>query len=493
MQAPIPDDWINEAWLCYAIQWPDSTKWLAILNGLLSNPRQGRFWNAQTGSIINVQVTGKEIWYRNQPLVPCADSEDCPGQTVPETVYVYCAADDDESEEDMSNCNSPTPPIKITDGVLYYWFCCQWVQIGFVGSLTNSALPDEPLVPPDDPADPNPTYSACGKAKAIRDFMVLVMHAIWDARASGPLMVGEVQGEIGYDLNNTWMVYCGVKCIEFNALDGGWDSSPLGWNLYDPIEQDQILCKLSALFADDAAGVPEDELFEAIKWVYINEMLIDLPRRFCWSYAFNAVGKGVLDTVAKLGATNTAADCTCPDPPIQLFPNIGSGADWRYVWDLKNALPAYISLVGTSHHQLGQGVWDDCGATQNYNKPQIDIQFDQMDNGSVLTNVGIIYMTRGDEQYNAGSGLNRWCMETINHLAVADYVAATGELPAQAGTWQLSKVVNDALDADDNTVRIGVDVYHAGEQKTDVIGNSVVILAVLAAGTGPGPLSTPPE
>jgi len=496
MQAPIPADWTNDAWICYALQWPDSVHWLAILHGLLSNPRQGRFWNAASGSIKDVQEVGAEIWYRNQPLVPCADSEDCPGQAEPETVYITCwETPGDENNEacDEMSSSCPTPPIKIENGILYYWFCCQWTQIGFVGSLAPSggALDEGAWIPPEGPA-PDPPFdcTACAKATAVVNFVAQVANSIWDAK-SDPLAMLQIQAEIGANLNDVWTLSAIGKALEFVALSGGWTGSPTGYNLYDVWEQQDIKYRIANIFDDDCAGIPDDDTFERVKWAYIDEMILDLPRRFFWSHVLNAIGRGLLSDVSIAGATQTGTDCSAPTPTLPLFQGHGEAAEWRYVFDLRNALPAYAELGAGSHHQIGQGVWADLGPTSNNNLPQVKLHLDQIDNGSVLTNCALIYVTRGDEDYNNGSGC-KWKAEDTEHIGVADMEALTGTTPAAAGEWTLAKVVSDPLGAAEDVFDVGVSVYHAGAQLDDLIENSVVIVAILAAGTGPGPLSTPP-
>lgn len=54
LQGTIPDDWDGE-YCRYAVCWPASPQWLAVLRGVLSLPTRGRFWDAGMGSIIGAQ------------------------------------------------------------------------------------------------------------------------------------------------------------------------------------------------------------------------------------------------------------------------------------------------------------------------------------------------------------------------------------------------------------------------------------------------------
>ena len=64
-QQAIPNDWDEVSWCCVVVEWPSSIEWMTILNGLLSNPTQGRYWDASTGVIVAAQVVGNEIVNRN--------------------------------------------------------------------------------------------------------------------------------------------------------------------------------------------------------------------------------------------------------------------------------------------------------------------------------------------------------------------------------------------------------------------------------------------
>jgi hypothetical protein len=65
MRIPIPDDWDGVSWCCYLVEWPESESWKAILNGQVTAPSKGRFWDERTGTITDVQEIGLEIFERN--------------------------------------------------------------------------------------------------------------------------------------------------------------------------------------------------------------------------------------------------------------------------------------------------------------------------------------------------------------------------------------------------------------------------------------------
>lgn len=68
MQIPIPDDWDGVSTCRWAICWPDSVKWRAILSGLVELPNQGRFWDFSTGNFLLLRAQFKPIYDYNFDL-----------------------------------------------------------------------------------------------------------------------------------------------------------------------------------------------------------------------------------------------------------------------------------------------------------------------------------------------------------------------------------------------------------------------------------------
>src|SRR3970040_2523363 len=78
MKIPIPEDWDGETWKRFSVCWPDSPSWIALLNGFVTTPMRGRFWDERTGSIVGVQATGRQIFQNNDPLdETCMTCEEC--------------------------------------------------------------------------------------------------------------------------------------------------------------------------------------------------------------------------------------------------------------------------------------------------------------------------------------------------------------------------------------------------------------------------------
>jgi len=75
-QGVIPDDWTGE-YCRYAICWPASEQWLAVLRGVLTLPARGRFWDEHTGTITEAQEVIRETFDNNlhlrEVIMACGD------------------------------------------------------------------------------------------------------------------------------------------------------------------------------------------------------------------------------------------------------------------------------------------------------------------------------------------------------------------------------------------------------------------------------------
>lgn len=194
--------------------------------------------------------------------------------------------------------------LKVEGGVLYAKNdCCEWVAVGSVAGQTEDIGP----TPLDTTGGQNPpTYSACGKAKAIVDFAYLIMEAGWAAKDELPWhYVRQVEQSVGYDLDNFYVVQLCSNLAVADVL------GIVQEEVMDPFKRQDALCKIVDLFSNDAAGVPDSALYEQIKSIVSNEQWL---YQELWRSVFDAMGRVDMDTVARLGATDTAADCGCPDP-----------------------------------------------------------------------------------------------------------------------------------------------------------------------------------
>lgn len=76
-QGTIPSDWLGE-YCRYAVCWPKSDAWLAVLRGVLTLPARGRFWDEHTGSITEAQEVIRQTFDNNlhleEVIMACNDT-----------------------------------------------------------------------------------------------------------------------------------------------------------------------------------------------------------------------------------------------------------------------------------------------------------------------------------------------------------------------------------------------------------------------------------
>jgi hypothetical protein len=70
MRLPIPDDWDGE-YCRYAICWPSSEKWKAVLRGLITQAARGWSWDEKTGDIRATQNIIRDTLDKNLHLEEC--------------------------------------------------------------------------------------------------------------------------------------------------------------------------------------------------------------------------------------------------------------------------------------------------------------------------------------------------------------------------------------------------------------------------------------
>lgn len=79
MRLPIPDDWNGQDWCKFAICWPDSLKYRAILRGYVTQLARGWTWDEKTGNLLAAIETGKLIRQHNidleESIMSCNDGQ----------------------------------------------------------------------------------------------------------------------------------------------------------------------------------------------------------------------------------------------------------------------------------------------------------------------------------------------------------------------------------------------------------------------------------
>lgn len=380
--------------------------------------------------------------------------------------------------------------VTVENGHLKIWFgpCCS-TDLGAIGELAAGSTPPE-LEEPWEPTNPGGiTYSACAKAWGVVTAVYKVVELAFDSLSEWPWKaIPFIEQSFGYDLDNNWLLtlYGDVAAA---ALFGMTYSDS-----FSPTEQQRIVCRVVTLFGDNADGVPTDIMFERIKDCFKAEMEFSPPFYFpMYDQAINAIGRHDMDSIAKLSAVaNAALNCGCPEELP--FGDFGADQAWRYGWDFRVAQGPWVANnPDACHWTEGIGWWGDSGTTNNYTNVDIETPLTLLGNGSVLTRAAIVLECVGDESFNTGY-LNVGT-EDVQIIPYPAIIAVTGQAPATAGRHEISSAADDALGATETQFQAIIHANHPdpGVQHEDLPENSVRIIAIMFAGTGPGPLAAPPS
>ncbi len=467
MKIPIPSDWDGQTWDCYQVQWPSSPAYRNILLGFLSQMTRGPFWDIKTGWIPDAQAVGWQVWDRNHPLVSCDGTiiPECP----PGAQNGTCNAFWEETEEFDMACINLDGLIKIEDGVLYVKdSCCNWVALGTIAKQPAS-LGDTPLDPDN---TGTVTYSACGKATAIVGAIYSVLYETWSSFGDWDYpwqILPNIEKNVGYNLNDKWMAALIVDWLAYGSVVTPTD-------VFAPGDRQKSICNLVNLFDDDAVGVPDDAAYEQVKAaIHTRNFLYD----GLIMTAVACLGRENLNNIAKLGAGDLGLNCDCPETTQEIFANLGLSEDWRYVYDFRTSQHGFTLTDPHTVWTTGLGLWATNLVTGHRADIEATLDFDNIDNGSTLTLVGIVVETIGDDEYdtNPDTGTN-----ITAPITLADMVPITGNAPANAGSFQIVKPCAVPLGATHTLFK----VHNFMEHATDV---SQKVVAIFFAGSGSGPMN----
>lgn len=332
MRLPIPTDWTGK-WQCYKIWWPDSQSYREILVGFITFLMAGRAWDEKTGIVRAAQAVGWQIFERNYPLVRCNGEPEV--KTPPAFMTPGpCAYDGIKSCGDCGGrevTNQPCAPIKVEGGKLYWWNCCEWMEVGTLSPVEN----DEPI-PSDvwERPEQQVQYSACGRAKALVDAIYRVAQGIWEQ--SDEMLAwqwaGNVEAYAGLgDLKDKYIIEGVIDVGVLQAM--GYEEE----EVFDLQTRQAILCQLVKRMRATAEPLSDEER-NAIDAVFYANCGLEVA---VFETAWRAIGTSKLSTIAQLGAVDTSADCECPgellasvhfaEPQIT---NVPSGDTVTWVRDL---------------------------------------------------------------------------------------------------------------------------------------------------------------
>lgn len=337
----IPDDWDNESWVCVQIQWPKSTLWLGILRGILHEMSRGRTWDETTGVIKDVQVTGREIVDKNNPLVSCcADCNDAKNGDDDylarlASIFDGCSDDcddcdqcDQESEENMGCCK-----LRWNGKTLEYLECGEWRAVP--GAEDSNGLPPDSGIEVPPPETPTQVEQyACAKASAAVNVLWNVMNAIFDHWNDWPWeYIKAVEDAATKDLDNEWLTGAQIIMAEASAPGSGINMADIIIN--NP--KQQVICDLAQKISGDTSSLTERD------WNLIFNLTYDLSddpiQEAFLSAVIQAIGRNDFNSLAQMAVQRQDFDCACPEVVVPDVP-IPVTHTWAHSYDLTNNVDA---------------------------------------------------------------------------------------------------------------------------------------------------------
>lgn len=337
---PIPWDWDGESWECWAVEWPKSPLWQAILMGFVQTPSRGRFWDESTGDLLDVLITGREIDNRNNPLkeVLMACNED--------TLAVLQAMADSLAALAAKDCCSST--------------------VG--GGSAGAGLEPAPANPFDlDPieGDPPPGFAdwpeyntyACDMANYILTQMIADIATVFvvgagaaSAAALGTLLLTAIFTPIG------WAALVGLAALFFTLLIAGINAATLTELLED--NRDDLVCSMLsgsdvvsklADFGDAIEiAVAADPTISALGTI-AEGLASDFLKSFASPDSFNRL-------IEKVPYEIPSAECDCGGEPLATIGEFGCIASITS-GDFSSAVPTQVescvsTVYGTSRANM---------------------------------------------------------------------------------------------------------------------------------------------
>lgn len=354
MQIPIPDDWDGVSWQCAQVEFPDSPLWTAILLGLLSYATRARVWDGDSGSILDAQAVGREIWERNFPLVPCAecDTETEPGGNNTGTEPLEITGD-----LCMNGCSIPYGALRWYGGKLQFRYCGEWYDVGGAPVIDLPISPDDDTDPYIPPEIDGGGYSACGKAQAVMDMVYGVVTSILDEVGNFSWeWWGHVKADNpGVGMDAKWIIVACEGAVNQAAADAAAGPS------YDPDALDEstwqsVKCLLAQMFSDT---LPEpmdgNEIRSTLQNLFASEWGVDVLTNAIFVDALRGINRESFEQAVILGASYADADCDCPAEPEALPPSIWftsisdvvpeTGTVWEVTEILNSGRRAHITVA----------------------------------------------------------------------------------------------------------------------------------------------------
>lgn len=348
-------------------------EWRSHVVGVLEALDQPDAWNGTDGEIETARGHARAIIeylvgdHCPQPSPPPPPPTPTPGgpHHGPGGDYSGCSdCSDDESEDCMGNCG-PEPPIRIQNGVLQYFWCCEWVDVGSIQAAitedTTQTTIDPDLqkhyleeVPGADPA--------CRVASYITDHFTALWNDVVNEWAGGhdPRVIGNsfraIEPEVNYDTsqaaNLTWSLYVDTVLHYFGMGDVG------AWVITDA-QKARLKCAWLSIINDDDPylidGGTKTQLRDSLELVFGRQSYkTGFIKSFC-----NVITTAGFNYWAQVARTNEDADCSaCDSPDEEPTPpptfNIPQAATWAHDYDFSTGDHGFSLVPGNDPNAVYQ-------------------------------------------------------------------------------------------------------------------------------------------
>lgn len=368
MKMPIPDDYeIGNELTCFSILWPDTPKWIGVLQGMITSIQQGRLWDEKTGSIHGIKAIGRVLEAANLPLVVCSDENGEPDENGNSTTCNRCGSvvilEDWELPVtrivpiDASGYEIPYDDQsgRAVAGLRWYMGECCPHDIYFAGEFT----------PPDDsPIDPPPGdiegATACTKARKIVATITAILNAgfgqigVEDTPLGFMDFAGGIQSlfpEIAFGKTELYNLFYACYALKIAGLESETEATQIG---------DYLACALVDVFEDGKQGITQDQ-YESAKSITSNVLSkrvgdsayegFGKTIRQAWEFTIRSIGPGDA-TKLTTNLTPTADEsCDCPEDIEGNPPQ----SDWVYRYDLVANQNNFLHNGIDGAYELGVG------------------------------------------------------------------------------------------------------------------------------------------
>lgn len=333
MRLPIPQDWDEQSWRCVVIEWPDSIEYASLFRGLLSFLMRGRVFDERTGSVVDAQQVGRQIWYRNFPLRSCDDAT-APANaasTQSTGAGITIIGEDEMGQVVTEVFIDPTTQ----ELVVKYGHCCEdRFALAVLGDGSVGATEGEEItvvVPGEFP--PTVGYTRCGKATWLIERIEAIGHACWNNRTTPWDTYNAWRAaNPGYSLSqvaaqNVWLAMAGLSVAEGLTDTDIFNAEFLrDWKcyLYENILGDD----------EDTMQTTEFNLFQyyPLSYAWLSEspdldVVYDSLVSQFWQHIVIGLGRERCNQIM-LESANQAGDCAdCGVPPSE------EAYTWDYTYD----------------------------------------------------------------------------------------------------------------------------------------------------------------